>query len=275
MRLTCVVDNSVEVGSPFWGEHGLAFMIETNEEKILFDTGQSGDVLLHNLDRLKKEPKDFSTVVLSHGHYDHTGGLAAFLKSAYGVSVVAHSALFDERFVMRKKKPPRLVGIPISSKKLSKLADVRLSKKSVEVVSGLWTTGSIYSRQFPEGRGGTHVVQLAGQFVPDPYLDDLSLVWKAADGLVVILGCAHAGVLNILSQVRDMFAGPILAVIGGMHLQGLDDQRLNEVIEMLKGDYAGVKFYPNHCTGMKGFLALKAVFGDNVFPCPTGTVLEF
>lgn len=275
MRLTCVVDNSVETSSSLWGEHGLSFMIETDEEKILFDTGQSGDVLLHNLDKLKEKPKDFSTVVLSHGHYDHTGGLAAFLKSAYGVSVVAHSAIFDERFVMRKKKPPRSVGIPISSKKLSKLANVRLSKKSVELLPGLWTTGSIYSRQFPEGRSGTHVVQLAGQFVPDPYLDDLSLVWKAEDGLVVILGCAHAGMLNILSQVRDMFAGPVLAVVGGTHLHGLDDERLNQVIEILKSDYAGVKFYPNHCTGTKGFLALKKAFGDDVIPCPAGTALEF
>lgn len=275
MRLTCVVDNSVEAGSALWGEHGLSFIIEAGEEKVLFDTGQSGDVLLHNLDKLKQSPKDFSAIVLSHGHYDHTGGLAALLKSAYGISVVAHSAIFDERFVMRNKKPPRSVGIPISAKKLSKLADVNLSKKPVEVLPDLWTTGSIYGRQFPEGRSAKHVVQRAGQFVPDPYLDDLSLVWKAKEGLVVILGCAHAGVLNILSQVRDMFADPIQAVVGGMHLHGLDEARLAEVVEVLARDHAEVRLYPNHCTGMKGFLALEAAFGAKVNPCPTGTVLEF
>ena len=275
MQLTCVVDNSVEAGSPLWGEHGLSFIIEADDKKVLFDTGQSGDVLMHNLELLKYEPKEFAAVALSHGHYDHTGGLSAFLKSAYGISLVAHSAIFDERFTMRKKKPPRSVGIPISPKKLSKLADVNLTKKSVELMPGLWTTGTIYSRQHPEGRSAKHVVQRNGQFVPDPYLDDLSLVWKGDEGLVVVLGCAHAGVLNILSQVRDMFAAPIRAVVGGMHLYTLDDERLAQVIETLRNEYADTRFYPNHCTGMKGFLALERAFGEKVMPCPAGTTLEF
>ena len=275
MKLTCVVDNSVETGSPYWGEHGLSFVIETKSGKVLFDTGASGDVLLHNLKEFKEKPKDFSAVVLSHGHYDHTGGLLSFLKETDGIPVIAHSAIFDERFVMRKKKKPRSVGVPVSSKKLSKLSDLRLSKKPVEVLPGLSTTGSIYNRQFPEGRSSRHVVQVAGQYVPDPYHDDLSLVWKADDGLVVILGCAHAGLLNILAQVRNMFPEKILAVIGGTHLHGADGERLAEIISVLSAEYPGMQYYTNHCTGMKGFLALHDAFGDAVKECPAGTILEF
>jgi len=275
MKLICAVDNCVQTGSSLWGEHGLAFVIETPNGTVLYDTGQSGDVLLHNLDRLKGKPKSFSAVVLSHGHYDHTGGLAAFLKVAYGLPVHAHSAIFDERFSMRTKKSPKSIGIPLSAKRLSKLSDLQLSKKSVEVVPDLWTTGSIYGRQHWEGRSPKHVVNKAGQYVPDPYLDDLSLVWKASEGLVVILGCAHAGILNILSQVRDMFAEPIQAIVGGTHLHGADQIHLTEMVDILKAEYPGLRFYPNHCTGTSGFLALKKAFGDLVQPCPAGTVLEF
>jgi len=120
MKLICAVDNCVQTGSSLWGEHGLAFVIETPNGTVLYDTGQSGDVLLHNLDRLKGKPKSFAAVVLSHGHYDHTGGLAAFLKAAYGLPVYAHSAIFDERFSMRTKESPKSIGIPLSAKKAVK-----------------------------------------------------------------------------------------------------------------------------------------------------------
>jgi 7,8-dihydropterin-6-yl-methyl-4-(beta-D-ribofuranosyl)aminobenzene 5'-phosphate synthase len=274
MKLTCVVDNSVRTASSLWGEHGLAFIIETGDGKILFDTGQSGTVLLHNLRKLKEEPKDISAIVLSHGHYDHTGGLISVLESTCGLPVIAHSSVLEERFAMRRKKAPRSIGIQFGAKKLSKWADLRLGKKAVEVLPGLWTTGTIYNRQFPEGRSPKHVVPRTGQYVPDPYLDDLSLVWKSEDGLVIVLGCAHAGLLNILSQVRDKFAEPIRAVIGGMHLHGADDAGLSEVGGVLSADYAGLRLYPNHCTGMRGFLALEKALGDMVEPCPAGTILE-
>jgi len=275
MELTCLVDNTVAMASPFWGEHGLSFLIETKGRRILFDAGQSGTVLMHNLEKVKLRPKDLSAVVLSHGHCDHTGGLPDLLESSSGLPVIGHPAVLDERFRMRKKKPPVPVGFPMSRKKLDKLTDLRLRDKPFEVMPCLWTTGGILKRAEPEGRGPKHVILRKGEYIPDPYLDDLSLVWQADDGLVVILGCAHAGLLNILAQVRETFAGPVKALIGGTHLQEADEGQLNHVIEVLARDYPGLRLYPNHCTGNKGFLALVEAFGSAVQPCPTGTVLEF
>lgn len=275
MRITCLVDNSAEHATALWAEHGSSYMIETSQGKVLFDTGQSGTVLMHNLQELKEKPRDFTAVVLSHGHYDHTGGLRAFLKEVPGLPVYGHSAVLDDHRAMRKKKPPKSIGIPMKPRELDKKARLRLSAKPQEVLRGLWTTGGVTKRLEPEGRSARHVVRKDGAYISDPYLDDLSLIWKGRDGLVVLLGCAHAGVLNVLAHARDMFHEPIAVVIGGMHLHRADEKVLDHIVEVLGQEYPDVRLYPNHCSGVAGFLALSRAFGSAVHPCPAGTVLEF
>jgi 7,8-dihydropterin-6-yl-methyl-4-(beta-D-ribofuranosyl)aminobenzene 5'-phosphate synthase len=276
MKLTCVVDNTVDHASPLWGEHGLAFALETSDGKILFDAGQSGKVLLHNLGSLNVKPADFKAVVSSHAHHDHTGGLLAFLDEASGPPLFAHADFFRRRYATRKKKAPRLLGPAGGRKELRKLADLHLSAEATQVLPGLWTSGEIRKRAEPEGRSPRHVVRLKdGSYVPDPYRDDLSLVWDGDAGLVVILGCAHAGVLNILAQVVEDFRKPIKTVVGGMHLHGAEPSQIEHVAATLADVYGAPTVYPNHCTGMAGFLGLYGRLGDRVKPCPVGTVLEF
>ena len=276
MKITCVVDNAVEHASSLWGEHGLAFVVEVGDRKILFDTGQSGTVLLHNLERLRMEPRTFAAIAVSHGHADHTGGLIPFLKRAPGLPLVAHPDFRTKRFAARKKKDPRLIGPAGKGKEIRKLAKLRLDAGMVEILPDLWTTGEIRKRPHPEGRSPRHLIRLRdGSYVRDLYRDDLSLVWKGDDGLVVILGCAHAGVLNILAQVAADFQRPIKAVVGGMHLHGAEPAQLEHIVGALAETYDGLSAYPNHCTGIDGFLALQSKLGGRVKPCPVGTVLEF
>jgi len=276
MTLTCVVDNAVEHASTLWGEHGLAFVVETGAGRVLLDAGQSGLVLLHNLKELDWRPRDFSAVVSSHAHADHTGGLLAFLEQTPGLPLFAHTDLFRRRYAERRKKPPRRIGPPAGARKFARLADLRLSSEATEVLPGLWTTGEIRRRSEPEGRSPRHLVRLEnGSYVPDPYRDDLSLVWQGSSGLVVILGCAHAGVLNILSQAAADFRKPISAVIGGMHLHDAEKAQVDRVATVLAEVYGAPWVYPNHCTGVAGLLGLRERLGDRVKPCPAGTTLEF
>ena len=143
MRVICVVDDAVQRSSPFWGEHGVAFLIETEGSRVLFDTGQSGTVLLRNLKLLDVDPATMDAVAISHAHYDHTGGLPVLLKHLRpGTPLYANPDLFRERFSRREGKP-NSVGLTLSREELTNRLDLKLSSKPQEIISGIWTTGEI------------------------------------------------------------------------------------------------------------------------------------
>lgn len=259
--------------SGFWGEHGLAFLIETKSGRLLFDTGQSGTVLLHNLDALGVEPGTINALALSHAHYDHTGGLPALLEHVAGVPLYAHSDLFRERFSQRKEGL-KSIGLPLSFEALRERVSLRLSSSPQEIFPGVWTTGEIAPRPEPEGRSAHHLVREGEGWAPDPYGDDMALVLETAKGLVLLCGCCHAGLLNTLACVRHTFGVDIAVVAGGTHLVNADEAHLKRVIETLR-ELGLPRLYLNHCTGERAYVALAQAFGDWVAPCPAGTMLSF
>jgi 7,8-dihydropterin-6-yl-methyl-4-(beta-D-ribofuranosyl)aminobenzene 5'-phosphate synthase len=273
MKVTCVVDDTVCDHSPFWGEHGLAFLIETNSGRILFDTGQSGTVLLHNLNLLDVEPKAINALAISHAHYDHTGGLLTLLDQVAGIPLYAHPDFFRERF-SRREGSLKSVGLPLEREVLEQRLELRLSAEPMEILPGVWTTGEITDRAEPEGRSANHLVRGAEGWEPDPYRDDMALVLETDEGLVVICGCCHAGLLNTLAHVRRAFGANITAVAGGTHLLHADEAHLRRVIEVLK-ELGVPRLYLNHCTGLRAYVTLTQVFGEKVAPCPAGTMLSF
>ena len=278
MRLTCLVDNAVRPHSRYQGEHGLAFLVEAEAGRVLFDTGASGDVLLHNLEVAGVEPTEIDALVLSHGHRDHTGGLPAFLARRPGLPVYAHPDLPRERF-SRREGEMRSVGIPLPLETLRRQADLRLSAEPQEVLPGVWTTGEIADRPEPEGRSDRHFVRAVGAkpgspWVADPYRDDMALVLETAQGLVLVCGCCHAGLLNTLFHVRRVFGRDPVAVVGGTHLIAADESHLRRLVEVL-GSMGPPSLHLNHCTGQAAYVTLALAFGERVAPCPAGTVLEF
>jgi 7,8-dihydropterin-6-yl-methyl-4-(beta-D-ribofuranosyl)aminobenzene 5'-phosphate synthase len=271
MKVTCVVDNAVGDHSTFWGEHGLAFLIEAKSGCILFDTGRSGTVLLHNLELLGIEPRKFNALALSHAHYDHTGGLPALLDQIAGIPLYAHSDLFRERFSRREEC--RSVGLPLEREALAKRLTFQLSAEPTEILPGVWTTGEIMDRTEPEGRSVHHLVRGTEGWEPDPYRDDMALVLETGKGLVVLCGCCHAGLLNTLAHVRRNFGLDITAVAGGTHLLQADEAHLRRVIEVLR-ELGVPRLYLNHCTGQRAYVTLAQAFGEAVAPCPVGTTFE-
>ena len=273
MKITCVVDDRISPGSACRAEHGASFWIEIEGRQVLFDTGQSGPVLLHNLAALGLEPGRLEALILSHGHYDHTGGLAALLDRRPGLPLYAHPDLFRPRY-RKTDTGPRPIGPALDREAAARSAQLRLGTEPVEVVPGLWTSGEIADRSQPEGRSAYHIVREGRRWVADPYRDDLSVVIETADGPVLVCGCCHAGLLNTLAHVHARFGQAPVAVVGGTHLIHADGPTMQQVIDVLAG-YGPPRLWLSHCTGERGFLALRAAFGPQVTLYQAGMTVSF
>ena len=274
LKVICVVDNSTGSENGLQTEHGLSFWIETAQGNVLFDTGQTSAVLLYNLNFLDLSVNDLSALVLSHSHFDHTGGIDPILANNKTLPVYGHTNIFEKRYY-RSEDDTRLVGLSESHELLLRQSNLFLSDRPEEVVKGLWTTGDIAVRNDQLGSSPFLYVQRDETWYPDPYTDDLSLVLNTAEGLVVICGCCHAGLLNTLYHVRKNFVGNIYAVIGGIHLVYAKEPYLNHVIDAIKKDFPHTRFLLNHCTGKDAQDRFALEFGELVSNFSVGSMVKF
>ncbi len=273
--ITCLVNDETQPGSGLRAEHGLSFFIQTDEKRLLFDTGPNGRVLLYNATKLGLDLRGVSDAVLSHSHPDHTGGLRTALSLARGCKLFAHPAIFQERFRRRRWWRPKYVGLPLSQREIEECAELKLSSQPVEVAPQVWTTGEVAPRPAAEGRSARHLIHTPRGWAPDPYADDMALVFDTSRGLVVVLGCGHAGLLNTLACARRTFGGRIQAVLGGAHLLDLGEEEIDHIISILREGYGSPRLYLNHCTGDRALSLLSQAFPDQTVPYLAGTSIEF
>jgi 7,8-dihydropterin-6-yl-methyl-4-(beta-D-ribofuranosyl)aminobenzene 5'-phosphate synthase len=275
-KITCIVDNAVQASSRLWGEHGLAFLVEIGDGRVLFDAGQSGAVLLHNLAVLGVDPATIDALAISHAHYDHTGGLPTLLECTRpGLPFYAHPDLFRERFARRRERP-EFIGLPLAREALEAQTVLRLSAEPQQILPGVWTTGEIALRPEPVGGSSHHLVREGVDWIPDPYQDDMALVIERTAGLILLCGCCHTGLLNTLSHVQRTFERPIAAVAGGTHLAGAGPDHLRHVGQVLLEMESVQRVYLNHCSGEVAFHSLLLALGSDVVrSCPARTFLDF
>ncbi|HTX53442.1 MAG TPA: MBL fold metallo-hydrolase [Candidatus Baltobacteraceae bacterium] len=277
-RLTILVENTVPGKSDgLYAEHGFAVFIERPETRLLFDTGPQGIALLHNAPRLGIDLHTTDAIVLSHGHGDHTGGLAAVL-SVLGksVPVYGHPDIFLQRYGKRRGGEIRYAGLPFAQAALEgNGARFDLSPEFRAIAPGVYVTGEVPRRRAFETGDARLFVRKNGQEEPDPFSDDQSVVLETPEGLVLLLGCCHAGLINTIDHVQSQLPGrPIHTVVGGTHLGFAPPDQLQQTIETLRAldiKRLGV----SHCTGLQAGARLAAALGDRVAFCNVGSSLVF
>jgi 7,8-dihydropterin-6-yl-methyl-4-(beta-D-ribofuranosyl)aminobenzene 5'-phosphate synthase len=276
VRLTVLCDNAVGIIGGI-GEHGYAIFIETSGGgPYLFDTG-SGIGIISNAQLMEKDLNSLQKIFLSHGHYDHTGGLSDVLDAVDSVPVYAHPAVFGEKYSLSKKDDRterRFIGIPQKRELLeAKGAHFQLDTGFREVGEGLFLTGEIPRVTEFEAGEDRLKVKLNDTYTVDSFPDDEALVLSTKKGLVVLLGCSHAGTINTLRYVQSELKDEhVYAVVGGTHWGFMEEKDFASSIETLKTMDISV-IGVSHCTGIPVAHRLMNEF-RGAFYASVGAVIE-
>ena len=267
MKITVVVENFANTADVI-SEHGLSIHIQDRDTRILMDTGQ-GEALIPNMAVLGINPERVDHLVLSHGHFDHTGGMQKFLLRSANIPIWAHPEVDTGHTRLRDGKA-RFIGCHLNRDAV----ELRPVTGLTGITKNIWAVEVPVKHRDPEYLNITkHLVLPSGSgWKPDDFPDDISLVIKGDNGFSVVLGCAHAGIVNILEEIADRFkTREFHTVIGGMHLSGQSDEFVEKVTAELVTRFRVSKWRPCHCTGFHAAFSLSAKARD-VFWAGTGTV---
>ncbi len=262
LRIVNLIENT-EGNSGCIAEHGLSFYVETEKRRLLVDTGAS-DAFLENACRLGIELSKVDTVVLSHGHYDHAGGIPGFVKKNSTARI----------FIHEKAKLPYYHSYPDQQKYIG------ISPEIAELPQVIWVSGEctideelqLFSdirgrRLWPAGNDGL-TKKVGEDYVPDTFDHEQCLVISCEGKRVLMSGCAHNGVLNILSRYRELYGGEPDVMISGFHMKKQGDYTSDEearIVETARQLHeTSTRYYTGHCTGEYPFALMKNIMGERL-----------
>jgi 7,8-dihydropterin-6-yl-methyl-4-(beta-D-ribofuranosyl)aminobenzene 5'-phosphate synthase len=284
IKIMTVAEDSVLYDSPFWGQHGVSFLLEAYKDNIkrniLVDVAQNPEALLHNMKLMDINPSIIDAIVLTHCHYDHTQGLVEILRmiGKKNLPVIAHPEIFRLNFIVEPYL--RHVGV-MGSESKEKIKEsggtLYLTRDPLQIIPGLITTGEVKKQtDFEEVGIPLKTITSDGKVVEDKMKDDISVIANIENkGIVIITGCSHAGIVNIVKHSIELTGvKKIKAIIGGLHLIEAPMERIKKTVEALsKLDIDFIS--AGHCTGFEAQVELYKAFGKRFSPLHTGMKFEF
>ncbi len=264
MQVLTLIENLV-YQKDLVAEHGLSFYFEGNHKKILFDAGQTGS-FIHNAAVLGIDLTAVDAVVISHGHYDHTGGLYSFLK----INRKAKVYIKKEAFQPKYHGPEKFIGVAYDP-----VLDNRIEyvQEQTEIDDGVYIMPDIPVR-FPEDTHYGHLqVKIGDKLVEDSFEDELYLAVTQNRQLSVISSCSHRGIINIMADAREHFPMPVDTILGGFHIRASQDNKLEALVKYFN-EISPVAIGVCHCSGVEKFAWLQRHLGNKVFYNHTGKTVD-
>lgn len=274
MKITTLIENETNREDLDY-EHGLSILIEVDGEKILFDLGQSGN-FINNAKKLDVDLKDLNYLVISHGHYDHSGGFERLMKEINpNIKLYIGKGFFNKKYRLIEDWDYEYLGNPFDEEfvKEKQVPISYLSEDMINITESLLIfTNFNRDPQFQNTNEDMYVKE-NGEYKKDLFLDEVSLGIKTNKGLVILVGCSHVGIVNILDTIMERTGMEIYALIGGTHLVKEDDEQINKII-----DYLGEKeikiIGACHCTGKQGKTMMSQQLEDRFINNNTGDVFK-
>lgn len=277
MKLTVLLDNQTLIDRYFWAEPALSFLLEEDDKRILFDVGYS-EALIQNAWRMNINLRVLDWVVLSHGHLDHTWGLGSLLRlyaeaefqqlAQRRPTMIAHPDVLRSRLIGSQE-----IGALVSEDKLSHHFQLSPSREPVWLTDKLLFLGEIPRRYDFEARDAIGEIDTPEGRRPDTLLDDSAIVFCSQKGLVIVVGCAHSGICNIVAYAQEITGiDHIVDIVGGLHLLDPSPEQLQGTLDMM----AALKpdaIHACHCTDLRSKIALASV--ANVQEVGVGTKMIY
>ncbi len=269
MIIKTLVENTA-LSKNFGCEHGLSLYIESKDRKILFDVGASG-LFLENAKKLDTNISDVDYLIISHGHFDHGGGLSVFLRENEKAKVFLHRFAFEKYYALRANGELEYIGLDEKLRQNGRMvftSDRFLISEGIELFSNV-----TQKEPLPKSNNGLFMEQ-NGEIVQDVFAHEQNLLIEENGKTLLVTGCAHNGIINILEYFCELKGRMPDYVIGGFHLFSRSSgneapEMIDKISEYLRETKA--KFYTCHCTGLEPYKRLKAAMGDSIDYLPAGS----